>query len=213
MRNAPKYLFLLLLVFGHAAFAGTIITSGYLDPNAADPSLPAWAQRVGFDLGPPQVFPSETTNVVLADFNLNPAGPLLIESFGYAVTGTGIDPYITLFSGSTSNPSAATFVLEHSPGGDFVLPTAPLTAGSYVLAISAWDNYGCPFGTAGCTLADGFSGLANLPFGHDTFFDIHITGDVSPGAATPIPEPGMVVPLAAGLAIVLYRQSRRRKTC
>lgn len=202
---AELLFFTLLLAF--AAEGATIATSGYLDPQAADPSLPAWAQRAGFDLGPPQSFPSEHTNVVLVDFTVNTGGTLTIASFGYAGTGTGIDPYVALYSGSTALPGATAFVFEYSPGGDFSLLTDPVPAGDYVLAISAWNNYGCPFGLPGCRLTDGFSGLANLPFEHDTFFDIRITGvDIQAGSANPvqpIPEPATgllaVFPLAAAV--------------
>ena len=210
MRTSSKYLLIALLMVAQSAFAD-FSTNGYLDPNGPNPSLPAWAQRVGFDLGPPQPYPSEHTNVVLADFDLNSGGTLTIDSLGFTLNG--IDPYITLFSGSTASPSAASFVLEYSPSGDFSFLTPALTAGDYVLAISAWNNYGCPFGFAGCTLADGFSGLANLPFGHDTYFDILVTGDVTTGAATPIPEPRMIVPLAAAVVGVLFRRYRRGRAC
>ena len=199
MKIGLKLLPMLFAVVGQAA--SVFSTTGYLDPNAPGPSLPVWAQRVGFDLLAPQAFPSEHTNVVLADFLLTSAGSLTIESFGFGVTGAGIDPYITLYAGSTSTPGAATFVLEHSPGGDFLLNSGPLAAGSYVLAISAFNNYGCPFGFAGCSLADGFSGLANLPGGHDTFFDIRVTGDV-----VPVPEPRMIFPLLTLSAGFLYRR-------
>jgi hypothetical protein len=186
------------------------MTTGYLDPNAVDPSLPVWAQRIGFDLGAPQGSPSEHTNVVLADFVLNADGSFTIESLGFAANG--IDPYVTLYSGSTVSPGSAPFVLEHSPGGDFSFNTPLLTSGTYVLAISAWNNYGCRFGLSGCTLADGFSGLANLPFGHDTFFDIRVSGDVTPGVATPIPEPSHLMFVVLGVAATLVRK-RFGKVC
>jgi hypothetical protein len=195
-----------------AAFADTIDVVGYLDPNASDPSLPAFAQRVGFDMGAPQAFPSEHTNVVLANFTLAISGSFTIESRGYGITGLGIDPYITLFSGSTAAPGSATFVLEHSPGGDFTFNTPVLTSGNYVLAIGAWSNYGCPFGFGGCSLADGFSGLANLEAGHDTFFDFRITGDVRTGPSTqPVPEPAMILPITALAAGLLgFARARQR---
>jgi hypothetical protein len=207
MKITPTLFLVLLIAISQVAFAD-FATTGYLDPNALDPSLPAWAQRVAFDLGPPQPFPSEHTNVVLTDFILNSADSLTIDSLGFAVNG--IDPYITLFSGSTASIGTATFVLEHSPGGDFTFNTPVLIAGNYVLAISAWNNYGCPFGLSGCTLADGFSGLANLPFGHDTFFDIRVSGDVTPGVATPIPEPSHLMILVVGITAALARARFRR---
>jgi hypothetical protein len=179
-------------------------TSGYLDPNAFDPSLPDWAQRVGFDLGPPQGFPSEHTNVILADFTLNAIGSITIESFGFAANG--VDPYVALFAGSTASLGATAFELEQSPGGDFSFATPVLTSGDYVLAISAWNNYACPFGLVGCTLADGFSGLANLPSGHDTFFDIRVLGDVTPGDSTPIPEPSHFLFVVIGVTVALSRK-------
>lgn len=203
MRNVPKFLLGLLLLTGPAAFADMFSITGYLDPTVG-PALPSWAQRVGFDLGPAQVFPSEHTNVVLADFSLSLNGPLTIQSLGFAGTGAGIDPYITLFSGTTADPGNAEFVLEHSPGGDFVFNTPSLNAGSYVLAISAWNNFGCPSGLFGCTLADQFSGLANLPFGHDTFFDIRVSGDVV------VPEPRMILPLALAVGLAYRVRFRKR---
>lgn len=204
MKLTWKLAIVVSLGCGTVGFADVLQLTGYLDPDVPGPSLPAWAWRVAFDLGPPQSFPSEHTNVVLADFLLLASGTLAIESLGYAGTGAGIDPYIALYAGRSYAPATATFVLEHSPGGDFFL-TTPLNAGTYVLAISAWNNYGCPFGFAGCTLADGFSGLANLPDGHDTFFDIRITGEVAP-----VPEPMTAVLLAVPCGFLLRRLARRR---
>lgn len=116
-----------------------------------------------------------------------------------------MDPCIALYAGRSYAPATATFVLEHSPGGDFLMNTTALNRRSYVLAVSAWNNYGCPFGMAECTLADGFSGLANLPDGHDTFFDIRITVEVAP-----VPEPMTAVLLAVPCGLVLRRLARRR---
>lgn len=65
---------------GTVGFADVLQLTGYLDPDVSGPSLPAWVWRVAFDLGPAQSFPSEHTNVVLADFLLLVSSPLAIES-------------------------------------------------------------------------------------------------------------------------------------
>src|SRR5262249_47169784 len=135
----------------------------------------------------------------------------------------GFDPSVSLFAGSGP---FATFVASSDDGlcppgtlsdgacRDSTL-TANLTAGTYTVVVSAFENLSFAENLGSGTLADGFVALGNFDESRTGNFAIDIIGGgVSAISATAVPaiEPPLTVVLvmlcvATGLA-VLWRRAR-----
>jgi hypothetical protein len=169
------------------AQAAFVSFSGALDD-------PGNAALVASDLGPAQFTDDLATanNVALHGFSVALAGNARIASTGFAAGG--IDPYVTLFSGS--DRATATFVASNADnattggGGDFVLDIL-LAPGAYTLAIGVFQNMSFAENSGG-VLADGFIGLGGPLYFGDGRYAVGIT---LPDGGT-VPEPG-----AAGLVL------------
>lgn len=183
-----------------AAFIGF---SGALDD-------PGNAALVFYDLGPAQFTDDLATanNVALHSFNVALGGVARISSTGYAAGG--IDPYVTLFSGS--DRTSATFVVSNvdnatTLGGDFDLDIL-LAPGDYTLAIGAYQNMSFAENSGG-VLGDGFIGLGGPLFFGDGTYALGIT---LPDGGT-VPEPGGAGLVLAALlaAAAASRRARRQR--
>jgi len=186
--NAPSMTLLMAswLAWGGSAEAA-LTYSGRLD----DPSNPA---LVGSDLGAPSFVDDSAVanNVALYDVIVPLDGLVEIRSTGFSASG--VDPYFTLFRGSSN---AATFVDSNyvqafSTGGDFDF-AAVLPQGSYRIALGAFANMSFAENIGSGTLGDGFIGLGEPSALGDTHYELIVT--------TPVPEPSAGTLMALGLAL------------
>jgi hypothetical protein len=180
--------------------------------------------------------PTDPTDVAFIPFTLATSSIVNMQSYGYggsanAPGGTnaagavispgGFDTYFSLFQGS--GPSA-TFLLSDDDGlcppgtavglacADSTIATT-LGAGSYMLAVSVFENMSYAENWGLGTLADGFTGIAdyyNASSGTERTSDwaVDITEDPST-PESPVPEPGSLILLGlAGVFLVLSRFCR-----
>ncbi len=174
---------------GATTFAGNLGDAG----NAA---------LVGSDLGAPG-FDDENAianNVALYTFT-TAAGAVSIVSSGFA--GGGVDPYFTLFSGGggTATLLDSNYFQAISTGGDFTW-TGTLAAGTYEIALGAFENMSFAENLGTGTLGDGFTGLGDPNSLHDGSYSLDLT--------TAVPEPTGAWLMVVGLAALATRVRRAR---
>lgn len=193
-----------LTLAGGMAQAAVETLSGRLDDATNTALIGSW--------GAPPVFTADpldsSENVALYNFTLAASQTVRFESQGYAAGG--IDPYVSLFSG-TGGP--ATFVRSFSGSavGDFD-ETVLMLAGDYTIAIGLYMNMSFAENYGAGMLADGFTGLGGSVFGDGSYRLVLTTSDVRP-----LPEPGTLWLLPIALACMVrfgvgsrsYRGSRR----
>ena len=157
---------------------------------------------------------------VVDSFTVSTASDMQAFTFGYGggVNGAGtvipqggFEPYLSLFD-SSGDFLASTFLGTTCPPGantnsdsgqcfDVSLDGGTLAAGTYQIAITAFENMSFAENLGSGTLADGFTGLGNLVSGED----LHYAFDVVLSPATEVPEPsagwllGGVLLTAAGI--------------
>ena len=178
--------------------------------------------------------PNDANSVFLYSFTLNAASSLTIQSYGYGgsvnasggtnAAGTVIpagafDTYISLFAGAGNG---AAFLVSNDDGNcppgnalpachDSTLQVAAL-AGSYVLALSVFDNFSFAENFGAGTLGNGFIGLGD-------YFDAasgvirspNFAVDISGAGLAPpsqTPEPASWAMAAAALLFVLVPKRR-----
>ncbi len=161
-----------------------------------------------------------------ANFNVPVTSTMTAISFSYgggvngnatAIARNGFEPYLSLFDAS-GNFLASTFFGITCPAGantnvdtlqcyDVELDGGVLAAGSYSIAISAFENMSMAENPGG-TLADGFTGIGNLAAGEDLHyaFDVILTSTTTSG----VPEPGSVV-LVTLAGVAGYFSTQKRK--
>jgi hypothetical protein len=185
-----------LALAGLAAQAAAVTLAGKLD-DAGNPYLHA------YDMGFP-LFDSDediANNVALYQVDVTQAGTLTLASGTYGAGG--IDPYVTLFSGSDFS---ATFVA--SAQDDFTWSGA-VTPGWYWVAIADWDNYSFAENLGTGVLGDGFIGIGQADLLGDRSYSVTVSLDT--GSTPPIPEPSPAWLLGAGLAALAARSWRARR--
>jgi hypothetical protein len=134
-----------------------------------------------------------------------------VNGAGTSVLQSGFEPYLSLFD-SSGNFLASTFPGVTCPAGshtnsisgecfDVLLDGGILAAGTYEIAISAFENMSFAENLGSGTLADGFTGLGGLQPGEDLHFafDVVLT-----------PEPAMG-PILGGAGFLLYLVNRKRR--
>jgi hypothetical protein len=140
-----------------------------------------------------------------------------INGNGLAIDPGGFEPYLSLFDASGDFLASTFFGVTCPPGAntnigsgqcfDVLLDAGILSAGNYAITISAFENMSFAENSGTGTLADGFTGLGNLPEGED----MHYAFDVILQNASPVPEPaslglmGCSVFLALGVGRKLSR--------
>ena len=185
------------------AAAGTV--AGAATTFAGNLGDPGNAALVGSDLGAPD-FSSDNAianNVALYVFTVALDGTVSITSTGFAAGG--IDPYFTLFAGSGAG---ATIVdsnytqAVYGGGGDFTW-AGTLAAGSYEIALGAFENMSYAENPGGYALGDGFSGLGDPNSLHDGGYSLTVT--------TPVPEPAAAWLMLLGAAALATRVRKLRR--
>jgi hypothetical protein len=186
----------------HAAASYAVTFSGYVN-DAANPALvhsDLEAALFGDDF-------EIANNVALHTFSVAAPGNYNFDSNGF--DAGGIDPYFTLFSGTGGGATflASNYDQAFSTGGDFLINLA-LAAGDYTIALGTFANMSLAENNpdADPDLGDGFTFLGGPGFLGNYYYELSVNiGEPPP----PVPEPGSLVLLLTGLAMV--GASRRRQ--
>ncbi len=142
---------------------------------------------------------------VVDSFTVSTASSMEAVTFGYGggVNGAGttiaqggFEPYLSLFDSAGNFLASAFFGTTCPPGAntntdsgqcfDVSLDGGILAAGSYQIAISAFENMSFAENSGAGTLADGFTGLGNLGVGEDLHYAFDV--ELSPIAVAPEPS-------------------------
>ncbi len=192
---------LAMITFAAPALAGVVNLVG----NLGDPANTA---LVASDLSAARFVDDLDTanNVALYTLHVVQAGNVSFRSTGSA--GGGIDPYFTLFSG-TSPSSASWRASNHdhatTVGGDFELNEV-LAAGDYTVAIGVYENLSFAENLGSGFLSDGFIGLGGPTYFGDGSYAFVIT---LPDSGT-VPEPGSAGLVLSAACAALWVDRRRR---
>jgi hypothetical protein len=142
---------------------------------------------------------------------------------GASVAAGGLEPYLSLFD-SSGDFITSTFFGTNCPAGansvggncyDVSLDGGTLAAGTYQIALTAYENlsFAENFGTG--TLADGFTGFGNLGDGENLSyaFDVILGGGTSGGGGgTETPEPASSILLTTACAALAFIGKRKLRT-
>jgi hypothetical protein len=136
---------------------------------------------------------------------------------GAIVPSGGLEPYLSLFDSSgdllTSSFSGTCPATANTLGGncfDVQLDTTPLLQpGTYIIALSAWENLSLAENLGTGTLADGFTGLGNLNPGENLnyAFDVILPNNIPPSNAPELSS-GLLVMAALGAIAFLIPRNR-----
>ena len=166
---------------------------------------------------------------VIRTFTLSAASSVSAVTFGYGggvngngqtIAQSGFESYLSLFDGA-GNFLSSTFFGTTCPAGaktntvlggcyDVLLNAGTLAAGTYQIAISAFENMSFAENNGPPSkLADGFTGLGNLYPGEDLHyaFDVTYTPSVTP-PPTPVPEPASGALLGLGISTLVFLRQR-----
>jgi len=200
---------LLLAVFTAPSHAGTLFLSGNLrtDANVTDCGP-------GCTLGPLDTDDAYAQwAAVVTQFTIATGGPVQAITYGFGggvslgghvVASGGFEPYLSLFDAG-GNLLASTYFGTTCPAGansylgncyDVELNAGVLSAGTYFLALTAYENMSFAENLGTGTLADGFTGLGSLGPGEGLDYAVDL---VLPAGA--VPEPGTGLLLTAGIAL------------
>ena len=221
--TALAFFFSLLASAVTPASAGSISLVGALDPTDANDAL-----LIAFSL-------ASNAGIEMQSYGFGGSGSAAggTNAAGAVIAAGGFDTYFSLFEGVGA---AAIFLTSNDDGncppGDATVACRDsslnlnLAAGSYVLAVSVFDNLSFAENFGGGTLGDGFTGLGN-------YFNLDILADTTPDFAvditadgltlveahrlsdlpppTNVPEPSVLVLMAAAAIARILPRCRRGK--
>lgn len=205
--------------FGDTTFySGNLRTNGNivacdtgctLTPGDSDAT---WAQWAGYSVS----------------FNLTLATDVTAITYGFgggtSATGPtipsgGFEPYLSLFDGDGNFLDSTYFGITCPPGAasiggncfDVELNAGLLSAGSYTLVITTYENMSVAENNGSGTLSDGFTGLGTLQ-GTENLnyaFDLDIAGSSPPAPPPTVPEPASIILMLTGAALNSMAARRR----
>lgn len=217
---------LLVAAFAPSALASTISYTGNLRSDADFTSC-----GTGCTLGAGDTDSDYAQYAaVVESFTLSAASTVQVVSFSYGggtngngtvIAEGGLEPYLSLFD-QAGNFLSSTYYSVTCPAGanintssgecyDVLLDAGTLGAGTYQVALSAYENMSFAENYGSGTLADGFTGIGNLMFGEDLHyaFDVNITAPTIPPSPAPEPSTGSLVALALlGARLVRHRYGK-----
>jgi hypothetical protein len=218
LRRALILFWGLLIGFASPVFANNISLTGLLSPTDPNDVL-----LISFSLSSAQ-----TVNLQSYGFGGSAQAPGGTNDAGAVISSGGFDSYFSLFSGAGPG---ATFLQSNDDGdcppGDGTFGCSDstinglLAAGTYTLAVSAFENFSFAENLGGGTLGDGFIGLGNYGFNtSDYAVDITVGPDsaaltllnVQRLSDTPssVPEPSCLVLLSTAIVALKIRYGRQR---
>ena len=143
---------------------------------------------------------------VVKTFTVAAPSPMTAITFSYGggtngagavIAAGGFEPYLSLFDAAGDFLASTFFGVTCYPGAntnvgsgqclDVQLDGGTLPAGTYQIAISAFENMSLAENNGSGTLADGFTGLGNLNPGEDMHYAFDVILGAQPAA---VPEPG-----------------------
>jgi hypothetical protein len=172
----------------------------------------------------------DANSLALFSFTLATSGTLNIQTWGYGggtnaagtvIANGGFDPYVSLFAGTGD---LATFAASNDDGlcppgngsiacQDSTLNLANLTAGSYTLALTVFENMSFAENSGSGSLGDGFVGLGSYDDStSNSTRTPNYAIDIKSSALVPEPST-LALTASAELEALLRRWSRvRRRT-
>jgi hypothetical protein len=141
---------------------------------------------------------------------------------GASVASGGLEPYLSLFDAS-GNFLASTYFGTTCPLGantydgncyDESLDGGTLAAGTYYIALTAFENMSYAENSGVGTLSDGFTGIGDLQSDEDLHygFDVILTPDSGPPPAVPEPNYVFLMGIALGAPFLLKSMKLRADT-
>jgi hypothetical protein len=203
--------FIAITLLAGRSQAGAISLTGSLNPNDANDVF-----VFGFTLSS-----TSSLNIQGYGYGGSSAAPGGTNAIGTIIGSGGFDSYFSLFTGLGAG---ATFLMSNDDGAcppgndaeachDSTITIGSLSAGSYTLAVSVFDNFSFAENLGSGTLGDGFIGLGDY-FDSASFsirasnyaVDLVSNGNIQ---AAPIPEPATWAGMAASLGAALVLRKRR----
>jgi hypothetical protein len=137
---------------------------------------------------------------------------------GPSVASGGLEPYLSLFDAS-GNFLASTLFGTTCPTGantydgncyDVSLDGGTLAAGTYYIALTAYQNMSFAENHGVGNLSDGFTGVGNLAFDEDLHYayDVILTPESST-PPSPVPEPNFNILVGTALAGLSFLRGRK----
>ena len=198
-------------IFAMPATATTLTTLSFI--GSLDPGNPNDVFFATFTLATPS-----SVNIQTYGYGGTLNAPGGVNAAGMIVAAGGFDTYVSLFAGT--GPSA-TFLASNDDGlcppghaspacHDSTLSLSGLSAGSYTLALSVFDNISFAENLGSGRLGDGFVGFGDYfdaasGTTRTSAYAVDIAGNFA------APEPASVWLVLGGLCAVVFRVQNRRR--
>jgi hypothetical protein len=145
----------------------------------------------------------------------------LVQATTVSYATGGLEPYLSLFDASGTFLASTFFGVTCPPGAtvnpasgecfDVLLDGGILSAGTYQIVITAFENFSFAENQGSGVLADGFIGLGNLLTGEDLNYAFSVT--LTSASSIPEPSSSWLMTMAAILCLTrLYKHKSKGRT-